>query len=50
VLARAVEDDGARGHVDAHREGLGGEEDLDEPAGEEDLHDWGGVVVVVVVV
>ena len=36
-LAKQVEHHGARGHVDAEREGLGGEEHLQEPRGEHAL-------------
>jgi hypothetical protein len=38
VLAQAVEHHGARRHVDAHGEGLGGEEHPQQPAGEAHLH------------
>lgn len=38
-LDDAAEADGLGGHVDADGEGLGGEEQLDESRGEEDLHD-----------
>ena len=38
VLANAVKDDGAGGHVDAHGKGLRGEEQLDPAVGEAALH------------
>ncbi len=37
-LARVGEEDGARRHVEAHGERLGGEERLDQALGEQNLH------------
>eukprot|EP00964_Phaeocystis_antarctica_P005195 scaffold2836_cov42-Phaeocystis_antarctica.AAC.1 len=39
AVGRSREDDGARGHVDAHGEGLGGEEHAHEVLLEEELDD-----------
>ena len=39
VLGELFQDDGACGHVDAQREGFGGEDQLDQSLGEESLHD-----------
>ncbi len=38
VLAQALDHDGARRHVDAERQSLGGEDDLDQAASEDILN------------